>query len=381
MYISIYDLRFSVRPRVWLVALIVTLLYGCETAGYYFQAATGQWRILSARQPIDEVVQDANTSEKLQRQLQLVQEIRAYAAQELRLPVGQAYSAYVQLEDEYPVWNVLAAPEFSLTPKRWCYPVAGCASYRGYFRKSAASAKASSLRHQGYDVYLGAVPAYSTLGWFNDPVLSSFVNWPPERLAGLLFHELAHRRVYVAGDTRFNESFATAVSEIALPDWLRSQGLSSSAEETQGQALAVRHLMNAARKELQPIYQSSLPDEEKREEKEKILSRLRRCYWRMAADWTYPARYQVYIEKTNNATLALAAEYESLVPAFQQLYLNSDGWEDFYNATERLGALEKSEREPRLLELSVEYRQTHVDTGRRNDFDTQACMHNGQENL
>ncbi|WP_445360844.1 aminopeptidase [Microbulbifer sp. EKSA005] len=376
MYISISDLRFLARPRVWLLVLVLLGLYGCETAGYYFQAASGQLRILSARQPIEELVQDGNASDQLQKQLQLVQEIRAYAAQELKLPVGQAYSSYVQLDDEYPIWNVLAAPEFSLSPKRWCYPIAGCASYRGYFRKSAAMAKANSLRNQGYDVYLGAVPAYSTLGWFNDPVLSSFVNWTPERLAGLLFHELAHSRVYVPGDTRFNESFATAVSEIALPDWLRSQGLSSSAEETKAQALAVRQLMTATRKELQPVYQSNLPDEEKRQEKEEILSRLRRCYWRMAAEWSYPARYQAYIEKTNNATLALAAEYESLVPAFRQLYIDSNGWEDFYNAAERLGELDKEDREQSLLQLAAEYRQASNEQNKVVVFDAEACIHN-----
>ncbi|WNZ56254.1 aminopeptidase [Microbulbifer sp. MKSA007] len=377
MYISISDLRFLARPRVWLLVLVLLGLYGCETAGYYFQAASGQLRILSARQPIEELVQDGNASDQLQKQLQLVQEIRAYAAQELKLPVGQAYSSYVQLDDEYPIWNVLAAPEFSLSPKRWCYPIAGCASYRGYFRKSAAMAKANSLRNQGYDVYLGAVPAYSTLGWFNDPVLSSFVNWTPERLAGLLFHELAHRRVYVPGDTRFNESFATAVSEIALPDWLRSQGLSSSAEETKAQALAVRQLMTATRKELQPVYQSNLPDEEKRQEKEEILSRLRRCYWRMAAEWSYPAHYQAYIEKTNNATLALAAEYESLVPAFRQLYIDSNGWEDFYNAAERLGELDKEDREQSLLQLASEYKRENNISKQSIDSDVIACIHNG----
>ncbi|WP_444895690.1 aminopeptidase [Microbulbifer sp. EKSA008] len=381
MYISISDLRFLARPRVWLLVLVLLGLYGCETAGYYFQAASGQLRILSARQPIEELVQDGNASDQLQKQLQLVQEIRAYAAQELKLPVGQAYSSYVQLDDEYPIWNVLAAPEFSLSPKRWCYPIAGCASYRGYFRKSAAIAKANSLRNQGYDVYLGAVPAYSTLGWFNDPVLSSFVNWTPERLAGLLFHELAHRRVYVPGDTRFNESFATAVSEIALPDWLRSQGLSSSAEETKAQALAVRQLMTATRKELQPVYQSNLPDEEKRQEKEEILSRLRRCYWRMAAEWSYPARYQAYIEKTNNATLALAAEYESLVPAFRQLYIDSNGWEDFYNAAERLGELDRQEREQYLLELANGYRKKRNKAPTMAKFDSQFCMRQGGEVL
>ncbi|WP_371838063.1 aminopeptidase [Microbulbifer epialgicus] len=359
--------------HIWL--LVITLfLCGCETVGYYAQAAAGQWRILSARQPIEKVVQEPDTDEKLRRQLMLVQEIRAYAAQQLDLPVGEAYSSYVQLEDQYPIWNVLAAPEFSLTPKRWCYPVAGCASYRGYFRKSAAIAKANSLRAQGYDIYLGPVPAYSTLGWFDDPVLSSFVNWPPERLAGLLFHELAHRRVYISGDTQFNESFATAVSEIALPGWLASQGLTGSATQARAETMAVRQLMNMARKQLKPIYNSSESDSLKLEQKNLVLARLRQCYRKISEDWPNPTRYQAYIEKANNATLALVAEYESLVPAFKQLYLESDSWEAFYNATQWVGEMDKNDREQKLHQLSEEYSLSNSVINAQSTFEAKTCM-------
>ncbi|GAA5443908.1 hypothetical protein Misp06_02086 [Microbulbifer sp. NBRC 101763] len=376
MYISIEALRSVLSAygrHIWL--LVITLfLCGCETVGYYAQAAAGQLRILSARQPIEKVVQQPGTSEKLRRQLMLVQEIRAYAAQQLNLPVGQAYSSYVQLEDQYPIWNVLAAPEFSLTPKRWCYPVAGCASYRGYFRKSAAIAKVNSLRAQGYDTYLGPVPAYSTLGWFDDPVLSSFVNWSPERLAGLLFHELAHRRVYISGDTQFNESFATAVSELALPGWLASQGLTGSATQARAETMAVRQLMNMARKQLEPIYKSPEPDSFKLEKKNLVLVRLRQCYRQISASWPNPARYQAYVEKTNNATLALAAEYESQVPAFKQLYVESGSWENFYNAAQWLGELDKYDREERLYQLGEEYSRHSKDVNLQALNTIKGCM-------
>ncbi|WHI51382.1 aminopeptidase [Microbulbifer sp. MLAF003] len=383
MYISIGALRSVLSAygrHIWL--LVITLfLCGCETVGYYAQAAAGQLRILSARQPIEKVVQQPGTSEKLRRQLMLVQEIRAYAAQQLNLPVGQAYSSYVQLEDQYPIWNVLAAPEFSLTPKRWCYPVAGCASYRGYFRKSAAIAKVNSLRAQGYDTYLGPVPAYSTLGWFDDPVLSSFVNWSPERLAGLLFHELAHRRVYISGDTQFNESFATAVSELALPGWLVSQGLTGSATQARAETMAVRQLMNMARKQLEPIYKSPEPDSFKLEQKNLVLSRLRQCYRKISVSWPNPARYQAYIEKANNATLALAAEYESQVPAFKQLYIESGDWEVFYNAAQRLGDLDKMDREASLYKLGEEYRRTHLGRNQENFTEGKKCMESDEQYL
>lgn len=373
MYISNRHPIAFLRPRVSAVAVALLLLCGCETAGYYTQAATGQWRILASRQPIEDVVAAPGTEEKLQRQLRLVQSIRAYASGELHLPVGRAYGAFVKLDEDFPIWNVLAAPEFSLSPKRWCYPIAGCASYRGYFRKAAAADKAQELLDDGYDVYLGPVPAYSTLGWFDDPVLSSFVNWSPERLAGLLFHELAHRRVYISGDTRFNESFATAVSELALPDWRRRQGLTGVSANARAQALAIRRLMAATRKRLEPIYESGLPDDAKRAQKAATLARMRHCYRRLSADWPNPERYRAYIEKSNNATLALAAEYQSHVPAFRQLYQDSGSWDAFYEATERLGELDKNARKQRLEQLAARYQaSSRKVTGP--SFDSETCM-------
>ncbi|SEA15006.1 aminopeptidase [Microbulbifer marinus] len=373
MYISNRHPIAFLRPRVTAVAVALLLLCGCETAGYYTQAATGQWRILASRQPIEDVVAAPGTEEKLQRQLRLVQSIRAYASGELHLPVGRAYGAFVKLDEDFPIWNVLAAPEFSLSPKRWCYPIAGCASYRGYFRKAAAADKAQELLDDGYDVYLGPVPAYSTLGWFDDPVLSSFVNWSPERLAGLLFHELAHRRVYISGDTRFNESFATAVSELALPDWRRRQGLTGVSANARAQALAIRRLMAATRKRLEPIYESGLPDDAKRAQKAATLARMRHCYRRLSADWPNPERYRAYIEKSNNATLALAAEYQSHVPAFRQLYQDSGSWDAFYEATERLGELDKNARKQRLEQLAARYQaSSRKVTGP--SFDSETCM-------
>ncbi|MFC6633667.1 aminopeptidase [Microbulbifer taiwanensis] len=378
MYISIGRTIAFLTSRAAAAACALLLLGGCETAGYYTQAVTGQWRILAARQPIEQVVAAAGTEEKLQGQLRLVQSIRAYADGELQLPVGRAYGAYVKLDEDYPVWNVLAAEELSLKPKRWCYPIAGCASYRGYFRKAAARAKAQELLNEGYDIYLGPVPAYSTLGWFDDPVLSSFVNWSPDRLAGLLFHELAHRRVYISGDTQFNESFATAVSELALPDWRRRQGLSGVPADARAQALAVRQLMTATRKRLQRIYEAKIPDSDKRAQKAATLARLRHCYRQLSADWPNPERYRAYIEKTNNATLALAAEYQSQVPAFRQLYRESDGWNDFYEAVERLGELDSEARKAQLQQLSARYRESGTQLSSRKvtgpSFSSETCM-------
>lgn len=338
----------------WRAAFLVVciLLGGCETVHFYSQAATGQLRILAGRKPIDRLVADEQTDAKLRRQLRWVQAIRAYAGAELHLPVGSAYSEFTQIEGEYALWNLIAAPEFSLSPKRWCYPIAGCASYRGYFDKADAQVQAGRLRAEGYDVYLGPVPAYSTLGWFDDPVLSSFVDWQPDRLASLLFHELAHRRVYISGDTQFNESFATAVSRIALPDWRRRQGIPAPGVENVAQAQRVNGLMVSARKQLQEIYRSNLSDTEKREKKARTLQQLRHCYREASVGWEQDEQYARLVEKTNNATLALVSEYQSQVPAFVQLYKDSGGeWDAFYAAVEQLGALPKQQRKTRLESL------------------------------
>lgn len=373
MYISYRQFTVSRLCGVGAILSVALLLFGCETAGYYTQAATGQWRILAARKPIEKVVAAPGTGEKLQQQLHLVQAIRAYAGAELQLPVGKAYGSYVQLDRKYPVWNVMAAPEFSLKPKRWCYPIAGCASYRGYFHKDSARAKAQELLVQGNDVYLGPVPAYSTLGWFNDPILSSFVNWPPERLAGLLFHELAHRRVYVSGDTQFNESFATAVSAMALPDWRRRQGLTGPGANPSAQAQALNRLMMAARRQLQQIYDADITVEQKRVRKAQTLSRFRGCFRRLSADWPNAERYRAYIEKTNNATLALVAEYQSQVPAFRQLYWESGNWPAFYAAAEQVGKLDKQARKARLQQLTAAYQaSSRKVTGP--SFNSDTCM-------
>nr|WP_255775460.1 aminopeptidase [Microbulbifer sediminum] len=355
------------------VAVLCLGLAGCETATYYTQAAAGQLGILAAREPIHRVIAAEGTDAALQRRLRLVQSIRGYASGELKLPVGDAYGDYVKLDRDYPLWNVLAAPEFSLDPKRWCYPIAGCASYRGYFDKEDAVAKGRQLSGEGYDVYLGPVPAYSTLGWFDDPVLSSFVNWPEDRLAGLLFHELAHRRVYIAGDTKFNESFATAVSRLALPDWRRRQGMTGPAPDRTAQARAVRRLMRTARGQLEDLYGSGLDEEVMRARKEVVLARLRACYREMSAAWPNPERYRAYIEKTNNATLALAAEYQSRVPAFEELYRRSAGWEDFYARVEQLSKRDKEARGQALdaLEAVAQVSSRKV-TGP--SFNSETCM-------
>jgi len=207
------------------LAVLLVLCASCETVGYYTQAVGGQLSLLSKRQPIEAFLQKETTDAALAERLIQVQRIRAFAEQSLALPVGKSYASYVDLgrdpEQNYVVWNVFAAPNLSLDGKSWCYPVIGCAKYRGYFSQKAAQRYADKLAEQGMDTFVGGVTAYSTLGWLSDPVLSSFVHFTDASLAALLFHELAHKVFYISGDTEFNESFATAVAEEGLKRWLQ----------------------------------------------------------------------------------------------------------------------------------------------------------------
>jgi len=207
-------------PRFLLLLFLCVPLTGC----YYMQAASGQWEVMRKRQPIAEVIKDSETSPELAARLRLLDEARDFSIEILGLPDNKSYRSYADLERDYVVWNVFAAPEFSLTPKQWCFPVAGCVSYRGYFSKEDALRDSKRLSDDGFDVAVGGVAAYSTLGKFNDPILSTMMRWDDIDLIAVLFHELAHQVVYVKDDSAFNESFATAVEEIGVKLWLETRG-------------------------------------------------------------------------------------------------------------------------------------------------------------
>ena len=209
----------------------LVLLAGCADLIYYRQAAAGQWELLQARQPVTELLTDPATDPDLRRRLETTQALRDFASTELALPDNNSYRDYADLQRPWVVKNVFAAPELSLEPRRWCFPFVGCLSYRGYFDAVAAQRLVDELRTTGDDVYLAEISAYSTLGWFADPLLNTFIRWPTGRLAELLFHELAHQRLYIAGDTAFNEAFATAVGQLGAERWLERHGSAEEREE------------------------------------------------------------------------------------------------------------------------------------------------------
>jgi predicted aminopeptidase len=339
----------------WLCLLGLVLSSGCDTLGYYGQAINGQVRILAGRQDIERLLSAPTTDPTLKQRLAEVQAIRRFAADQLHLPLASQYSTYVALERPYVVWNVFAAPEFSLEPLSWCYPVAGCVSYRGYFSEQAAQEYAAGLRKRGLEVHVGGVAAYSTLGWFSDPVLSSILNRPSHQLATLLFHELAHQVAYVPGDTEFNESFATAVEQEGLQRWL--QASVSDTAEREALALAVQQdgmrqqqfvaLVQTAVADLARLYAEPFPAAEMRLAKQQRLSQLQADYAVLKQQqWQGYSGYDAWFGgDLNNARLGTVATYNNLVPAFKAL-LAQQGRDlpAFYAAVKELAAFEPEAR-------------------------------------
>jgi len=338
---------------LFLVACL--LLAGCETLGYYSQSGIGQLALLSRRQPVDQLVAAPATEPELASQLALAQSILAYAHSDLDLPDQGSYRQFVDVGREALVWSVVAAPRFSLVPKKWCYPIIGCANYRGYFKRDAAEQYARRLEKQAWDVAVQRVPAYSTLGWFDDPIPSTVIYWPAADLAELLFHELAHQRLYIPDDSDFNESYASAVAEVGVRQWLRAntddKALVAWGRRAQRKRVIDR-LIQTARHELQLLYERDLDSAQRGREKNLIFDRLRMQYLALAAQPGYEAYRSWFAQELNNAHLVSIATYRKWVPAFRQLLIDAKGnFRCFHRQVEALGKLATAERAERLTQL------------------------------
>lgn len=336
--------------------LAALLLSGCASVGYYWQSVSGHLQLLNAARPVDDWLGDAQTPDALKTRLALSQRIRSFAVTALQLPDNASYRRYADLQRKSVVWNVVAAPEFSLTLKTWCFPVAGCVGYRGYFSEADALAEAAQLRQQGLEASVYGVPAYSTLGWLNwaggDPLLSTFVAYPEGELARLIFHELAHQVLYVQDDTAFNESFATAVERLGSRRWLDSQASDKARQAYavfDGRRQQFRALALATRRELEQIYkQNEATAQDTRvlaASKSVAMQRFREDYARLRAGWGGYAGYDPWVARANNASFGALAAYDELVPGFEALF-ESEGrhWLRFYDAVKRLARLPKDER-------------------------------------
>ncbi len=323
---------------------------------YYAQTVSGHLQLMGRSRPISELVADPGTEEGLKQRLQLVLAIRDFASAELSLPDNGSYRRYADLQRPAVVWALVATEEFSLSPRQWCYPVIGCAGYRGYFSREAAAKQAALLRGEEKDVAVEPVPAYSTLGWFDDPLPSTVIRWPEARLAGLIFHELAHQRLYVEDDTPFNEAFATTVERAGVRRWLGARqdaGAERAWRRTEVLEGEFTALVLDSRGRLQELYTRSLPPSAKRAAKQAEFKRLQREYARRRAEWgNNPGLDRWFGRELNNAHLALIATYEQWVPALQELLRREEGdMGRFFLACEELARLSREDRERKLRAL------------------------------
>ncbi|MCP2075286.1 UNVERIFIED_ORG: putative aminopeptidase [Pseudomonas lini] len=331
------------------------LLNGCASVGYYSQLASGQLRLLQAREPIDQVIADPARDPKLRAHLAQAREARTFASAHLHLPDNKSYRLYADIGRPFVVWNVFATPEFSLAPQNHCFPIAGCVAYRGYYTQGAARGEAALQRLRGMDVAIGGVEAYSTLGWFNDPILSSMMHWGDERLATLIFHELAHQRFYVKDDTEFNESFATFVEQEGTRQWRASRGLAPDTGNQMRQRDQFIQLVLDTRQRLEKLYTQALPAEQMRQRKAQEFQRLRTDYQQLRdTQWAGNKRYDAWVyAPLNNARLLPFGLYDQWVPAFAALFQQERrDWTAFYAAVEKLGKLPADERKAALKALA-----------------------------
>jgi predicted aminopeptidase len=337
------------------------LIAGCADTAYLVGSATGHLKILQAARPVDDWLADEQTPAALKQRLLLAQDIRRFAVDQLLLPDNDSYQRYVQLQRRAVVWNVVAAPPYSLTLKTWCFPVAGCVGYRGYFDEQEAQQEADALRAQGLEASVYGVPAYSTLGWMNwlggDPLLSTFIQYPQGELARMVFHELAHQVVYVKDDTAFNESFATAVERLGSAAWLARQAnpaVQAEYASFDARRRAFRALTAQTRMRLRALYADNKSTDGATLEalKQAAYTDFRQAYAQLKQGWGGQGPYDAWVAQANNAAFGALAAYDDWVVAFETLYARQPGdWRAFYAEVQRLAALPRDQRTQQLQQL------------------------------
>ena len=336
--------------RLFAAMMVVSSATGCTAVSYYAQSLKGHVEIMTARRNVAKLIDDPSTPESLRARMASARAIRRFATDELALPDNNSYRSYVDIGRDAVTWAVFAAPEFSLTPRAWCFPVFGCVPYRGYFSKTSATEAAAELELQGLDVHVTGITAYSTLGWSSDPLLSTMLTRDETYLASLVFHELAHQRVYVKDDPEFNEAFAVAVETTGVRKWLRAAGDTARLyryETERKRNIAALALLSQTRDELSHVYGGPGTAEQKRAAKAAAFERLRARYRQMRdGRWRGHQGYDAWFEAPiNNAKLAATALYSDRVPAFLRLFdLCSGDYPRFYASVRRVGALDKAYR-------------------------------------
>jgi predicted aminopeptidase len=343
--------------RLTLLLLMTLLLGGCSSLGYYAQSVGGHLSLMGDTRPIEELLEDPEVDAGLKQKLMRVKKIRAFASDELGLPRNGSYLGYADLQRKAVVWSVVATDEFSIEPQTWCYLFVGCASYRGYFSDQRAHAFADGLKAEGKDVAVEPVPAYSTLGWFDDPLPSTAIEWPEAELAGLIFHELAHQQLYVKDDSSFNESFASTVEQIGVERWFQQQQMDMEYERWQQRAQ--RHdqfveLLMGVRAQLEVLYRQPVDSVQMRKRKHQVFEQLRSDYQALKQGWGGYAGFDNWFgRELNNARLASLATYEKWVPALMELYRRSGSMPGFLKLSKQLAELPLPQRQSRLRQLAA----------------------------
>jgi len=365
------------RLRRWATGLALLLavvgLSGCRTLSFYAQAIKGQCQIFAHERRIDDILANPETAAKLKGRLELLQDLRGFAQKSLKLPVDNQYRNYADVHRDFVVWNVEAAPEFSMQPKTWWYPLVGSLGYRGYFSKPAATNYARYLRKKGYDVSVGGVEAYSTLGWFKDPVLNTFIFEPDADLAEIIFHELGHQRVFAHADTDFNEAFATTVGQEGARRYLKAKGDTALLDQYEAHLrrnTEFVHLVMTTRAKLAALYgdeqseggklrattkNKDVPPAKLRAQKQQVMEELKKEYAVLKTDWGGNTEFDPWFaHEINNSHLNSVAAYYDFVPGFEQLLAQNGGdLERFYQAAQRLSKEPKKGRHEKLRELAL----------------------------
>lgn len=330
------------------------LLCACGSLRYYAQAVHGQGELIVHRRAVSKLVRDPDTDPKLATRLQRAQQARRFASQQLGLPDNRSYTGYVELDRPYVVWNVFATPRYSVEAVPQCFPVTGCVAYRGWFSEADAQADAAQLQARGDDVWVGGVPAYSTLGWFADPILSSMLRWDDDELDGTIFHELAHQLVYVKGDTAFNESFATFVQSEGLREWRQSRGLPPSDGRARAMADGFTRLVLDLRERLKTLYASGVDAAAMAAGKQREIDAFRGRYaqWR-EREWPNDHRYDAWVAAPiDNARLLPFGLYDQWTPAFAELFQRAERqWPAFHAGVRALAREPKAQRDRTLQKL------------------------------
>lgn len=349
---------------------LLLLLCGCADFGYYWHSTRGHLAVMEQRVYIEDLLEDPQTTAELRERLLLVKDIRRFSVERLALPENASYLRYVELDRPYLIQNLFAAPEFSTRLHRWCYPVIGCASYRGYFDEERLTAYVEELEASGLEIYIGKVPAYSTLGWFDDPVLSSFINWPDYRLAGLLFHELTHQQIYIDDDTTFNESLASAVQMVGTELWLQYRGQQDELESLSRwfrYRAEVIELIESTRARLNKIYETDNSDADKRQAKAEEFAQARAAHRVIASKHGVTGGFSGWFAgELNNAKVGSVAAYNAQMPAFiNMLRAHELDFAAFYKYVEAVAALEKPARDRCLQDWERQFAHSEACPGNR----------------